>query len=123
MKLICVFVFAYAKKRFFHDAAQLIVRKPGHKEHTQLMVQCLIQFSDDLDKLEDWSDEEELGTEGNTEGVSVSMSERQKKESRGNLVITQTHLIVCNVLRYFTAGKTIIFRGKIVIFFLLLLKT
>ena len=85
------------------------------------MVQRLIQFSDDLDKLEDWSDEEELGTEGNTEGVSVSMTERQKKESRGNLVITQTHL--CNILQYFTAVKTIIFRGKIVIFFFLLLKT
>ena len=40
-------------------------------------------ISDDLDKLEDWSDDEELGTEGNTEGVSVSMTERQKKESRG----------------------------------------
>lgn len=37
---------------------------------------------DDIDKLEEWSDEE-IGTEGNTEGMSVSMTERQKKESRG----------------------------------------
>ena len=36
-----------------------------------------------MDKLEEWSDEEDIGTEGNTEGVSVSMTERQKKESRG----------------------------------------
>ena len=39
-------------------------------------------FPDDIDKLEEWSDEE-IGTEGNTEGMSVSMTERQKKESRG----------------------------------------
>ena len=28
-KLICVFVFAYAKSRFSHDAAHLIVTHPG----------------------------------------------------------------------------------------------
>ena len=29
-KLICVFVFAYAKSRFFHDEAHFIVALPGH---------------------------------------------------------------------------------------------
>ena len=50
---------------------------------------CIIlDFPDDLDKLEEWSDDEDIGTEGNTEGVSVSMTERQKKESRGILSYT-----------------------------------
>ena len=43
----------------------------------------IVDLPDDLDKLEEWSDDEDIGTEGNTEGVSVSMTERQKKESRG----------------------------------------
>ena len=30
-KLICVFVFAYAKSLFSHDAAQIIISKPWRK--------------------------------------------------------------------------------------------
>lgn len=43
-------------------------------------------LSDDLDHLEDWSDEEALGTEGNTDGASLSLSAKQKKEARGMVI-------------------------------------
>ncbi|XP_060580276.1 ankyrin repeat domain-containing protein 42-like isoform X2 [Ruditapes philippinarum] len=38
---------------------------------------------DDLAHLEDWSDDEALGTEGNTDGASLTLTAKQKKESRG----------------------------------------
>jgi hypothetical protein len=47
---------------------------------------CDVSFlTDDLAHLEDWSDDEALGTEGNTDGASLTLTAKQKKESRGKI--------------------------------------
>ncbi|KAH3821267.1 hypothetical protein DPMN_123030 [Dreissena polymorpha] len=47
---------------------------------------------DDLQHLEEWSDEEAGGTEGNTDGASISVSDKQKKESRDLPLLCWDHL-------------------------------
>ncbi|XP_052258564.1 ankyrin repeat domain-containing protein 42-like [Dreissena polymorpha] len=56
-----------------------VARRYGNKT----CVKILGGNPDDLQHLEEWSDEEAGGTEGNTDGASISVSDKQKKESRG----------------------------------------
>lgn len=56
-----------------------VARKYGNRT----CVKVLGGNPDDLEHLGEWSDDEAVGTEGNTDGTSLSISEKQKKESRG----------------------------------------
>ena len=47
-------------------------------------------ISDDVDNMADWSDDEVTGTEGNTDGVSIKLTDKQKKESRGIVIGNST---------------------------------
>ncbi|XP_052782421.1 ankyrin repeat domain-containing protein 42-like isoform X1 [Mya arenaria] len=55
----------------------------ARKYSNRTCVKMLGGNPDDLDHLGDWSDDEPTGTEGNTDGASLPVSDKQKKESRG----------------------------------------
>ena len=92
-KLICVFVFSYAKSRFSHDAAHIIMRKPAL---------CISHQQSRSAWSSAYSDDQQL----TCSLPRLCLLFLYPKKAPENITITSP----CNILQFFTAVKRVIFR-------------
>ena len=136
-KLICVFVFAcaytYAKSPFSHNEAHFIAASVNTFHYCRFYKKAFIS-ADSINTKKTLEHLRDLISQCNIYVSEVKTKHRPNRillQNIGDYIVqmfkvsldTITQTCPCNIQQYFTPIKILIFRRKIMIFFLFLLKT